>query len=146
MHFYRPQTKVVLLDLSVSHSVHGGESLPQCMMGYTHTHNRPREADHPPPPCSACWEIRATSGRYASYWNAYLCIKISLSWGKSRSRECKTNSDGSEVRRFTSKTKGYFTWQSRTLEHNRINFLVLVWHQLSFIMMSHVLSRLFLRC
>ena len=21
---------------------------------------------------SACWEIRATSGRYASYWNAYL--------------------------------------------------------------------------
>ena len=22
-----------------------------------------------PPPSSACWEIRATSGRYASYWN-----------------------------------------------------------------------------
>ena len=37
----------------------------------------------PPPPreqtslgCSACWEIRATIGRYTSYWNAYLfkCI------------------------------------------------------------------------
>ena len=23
---------------------------------------------------SACWEIRATSGRYASYWNAFLLI------------------------------------------------------------------------
>ena len=26
---------------------------------------------NPPPRSSACWEIRATSGRYASYWNAY---------------------------------------------------------------------------
>ena len=26
------------------------------------------------PPSSACWEIRATSGRYASYWNAFLYI------------------------------------------------------------------------
>ena len=25
-----------------------------------------------PPTSSACWEIRATSGRYASYWNAFL--------------------------------------------------------------------------
>ena len=25
-----------------------------------------------PPRSSSCWEIRATSGRYASYWNAYL--------------------------------------------------------------------------
>ena len=25
-----------------------------------------------PLPSSACWEIRATSGRYASYWNAFL--------------------------------------------------------------------------
>ena len=24
------------------------------------------------PGISACWEIRATSGRYASYWNAFL--------------------------------------------------------------------------
>ena len=30
-----------------------------------------RVAD-PPPPSSSCWEIRATSGRYASYWNAHL--------------------------------------------------------------------------
>ena len=25
-----------------------------------------------PPRSNACWEIRATSGRYASYWNAFL--------------------------------------------------------------------------
>ena len=27
-----------------------------------------------PPHRSACWEIRVTSGRYASYWNAYLLV------------------------------------------------------------------------
>ena len=32
---------------------------------------------HPPSPLrSACSEIRATSGRYASYWNAYLLKEI----------------------------------------------------------------------
>ena len=55
------------------------ECLPQCMLGYT-----PLVADTPleqtaprkqTPPCTVhCWEIRATSGRYASYWNAYLFI------------------------------------------------------------------------
>ena len=29
----------------------------------------------PPHHHSACWEIRATSGRYESYWNAYLFMK-----------------------------------------------------------------------
>ena len=29
-----------------------------------------------PPRSSACWEICATSGRYASYWNAVLFISI----------------------------------------------------------------------
>ena len=28
------------------------------------------------PPRSACWEIRSTSGRYASYWNAILLTTI----------------------------------------------------------------------
>ena len=42
-----------------------GGCLPKCMLGYT-----------PTPGSSACWEIRATSGRYASYWNAYLFSKI----------------------------------------------------------------------
>ena len=35
---------------------------------------------HPPgrytPPNSACWEIRATSRHYASYWNAFLLNKF----------------------------------------------------------------------
>ena len=37
-----------------------------------------------PPLCSACWEIRSTSGRYASYWNAILLIFSSLTtlWAK----------------------------------------------------------------
>ena len=30
-----------------------------------------------PPGSSTCWEIRATSGRYASYWNAFLLVKVS---------------------------------------------------------------------
>ena len=53
--------------------------------------NPPDQRTVPPPPRadsplapeagtprhSACWEIRATSGRYASYWNAIL-IKIMI--------------------------------------------------------------------
>ena len=35
----------------------------------------PPRADPPPNLCSACWEIRPTSGRYASSWNAYLLSK-----------------------------------------------------------------------
>ena len=33
---------------------------------------RPRPGRHPSPRSRACWEIRSTSGRYASYWNAIL--------------------------------------------------------------------------
>ena len=32
-----------------------------------------------PPRSSACWEIRATSGRYASYWNHSCSFKLSVS-------------------------------------------------------------------
>ena len=55
--FYRPQRscgKVMFLHLSVILST--GGCLPQCMLGYT------------PPADGYC------SGRYASYWNAFLCI------------------------------------------------------------------------
>ena len=44
----------------VCYSVHRGEYLGRY----------PRDQVHPP--SSACWEIRATSGWYASYWNAFL--------------------------------------------------------------------------
>ena len=43
--YYRPQTKfvkVMFLHLSVSHSVHRGMCVPQCMLGYT-----PQKADIP---------------------------------------------------------------------------------------------------
>ena len=45
------------------------QALPKC--------RHPPPEHTPPPrvdttPRSACWEIRETSGRYASYWNAYL--------------------------------------------------------------------------
>ena len=42
----------------------------------------PLRADTPQsrhPLRSACWEIRSTSGRYASYWNAILYIIMNLS-------------------------------------------------------------------
>ena len=56
----------------------GGRVLPQCMTGYTPpAADTPREADTPrsrhplprkqTPLRSTCWEIRATSGWYASY-------------------------------------------------------------------------------
>ena len=85
--FYRPQkkfAKVIFLHLSVILFTEGGGNLPQCMLGCTHTHTHPTqpppgsEVDTPsctrgrPPQICACWEIRATSGRYTSYWNAYL--------------------------------------------------------------------------
>ena len=40
------------------------------------TRDTPQDQVHPTPPSSACWEIRATSGRYASYWNAFLSRSI----------------------------------------------------------------------
>ena len=45
----------------------------------TRTRCTPR-ARYIPLGSSGCWEIRATSGRYASYWNAFLFNLISLHW------------------------------------------------------------------
>ena len=56
---------------SVCHSVHRGVCFSACL------DTPPPVVDTPtwgqaPPRCSACWEIRSTSGRYVSYWNAIL--------------------------------------------------------------------------
>ena len=48
--------------LSVILFTGGWGCLPQCMLGCTPS----------PTGSSACWEIWATNGRYAIYWNAYL--------------------------------------------------------------------------
>ena len=45
---------------------------------------------HPPPGSSACREIRATSGRYASYWNAFL-LKIEFSGKKQKKNRFTQN-------------------------------------------------------
>ena len=83
--FYRPQTKFGArwyFQKRVSRilSTGGGGVLPQCMLGY-HTpigSRHPLGPDPPKtrhPPSKACWEIRSTSGRYASYWNAILFVR-----------------------------------------------------------------------
>ena len=85
--------KVIFSVACVKNSVHGGREYlgrytpragtppkqvqPHPPSGYTPS---PRAGTSPPQPpgqvhpprSSACWEIRATSGRYASYWNAFL--------------------------------------------------------------------------
>ena len=102
MHWFLPPTNKLGQGYVFTHvcdSVHRG-SLPQCMLGYppgadtptpgadtptpgadtpwskTSPRSRPPKSSHPPgadtPRSSACWEIRTTSGRYASYWNVYL--------------------------------------------------------------------------
>ena len=68
--------KVIFSETCVKNSVDGG-GLPQCMLGYPpgsrHPLSRqPPGAGTPPHRSRACWEIRSTSGRYASYWNAFL--------------------------------------------------------------------------
>ena len=60
--------------------------LPQCMLGY-HPPSRHTPRDQAPPQTrqplhSACWEIRSTSGCYASYWNAILLLPANEVWGK----------------------------------------------------------------
>ena len=64
-------------------SVHAGIHPRADTPGQTHLLGRhPPGADTPrsrhPSLCSACWEIRETSGLYASYWNAYLLFTFLL--------------------------------------------------------------------
>ena len=82
--------KVIFLHVSVIHSVHReGGGLPQCMLGYLpRTRQTPPQTrqtplgpgrpppDQAPPPPEADFSIRSTSGRYASYLNAFLFGQI----------------------------------------------------------------------
>ena len=80
--YYRPQTKfakVMSLHVSVILSTRGG-GVPQCMLGCTPP--PPSTRGRHPPRSSACWEIWATSGQYASYWNAFLLLPANKVWGK----------------------------------------------------------------
>ena len=77
IHIYRPQTKfakVMFLHVCVC---------PQGVGEYLGRDPGTRYTPPlgpGPPGSSACWEIRATSGRHASYWNAFLLILHSFSY------------------------------------------------------------------
>ena len=77
-HSYRPQTKfakVMFLHLSVILFT-GGRGVYPSMQWVRPPPRKTPQDNRPPPRGSASWEIRATSGRYASYWNAYLFIQF----------------------------------------------------------------------
>ena len=87
-HFYRPQRSWGKVTPPPTRYTPRGQVHPHTR--YTPrpgtppgTRYTPRDQVHPPPlppPGScACWEIRATSGRYASYWNAFL-LSVSVSF------------------------------------------------------------------
>ena len=82
-HYYRPQRSCCQGNIfaPVCHSVHRGV-LPWCMLGY-HTSSgpgTPPRTRHPPgtrhPPREADSGKRSMSGRYASYWNAFLLFIV----------------------------------------------------------------------
>ena len=54
----------------------------------------PQAYTPPPPRRRACWEIRSTRGRYASYWNAILILKSNflgyIGGTKQRKHSCVT--------------------------------------------------------
>ena len=71
---YRPQRSwgKVMFFTRVCDSVHKGSLLVY------HPHPpSPGPRSRLPPGSSACWEIRATSGWYASYWNVFLLFEFS---------------------------------------------------------------------
>ena len=95
LHNYRPQTKfwgkVIFSVACVKNSVQRGGSasvhagIPSLDQAPPPRADSPPRPGNPPPGAdttprpgtplrSACWEIRSTSGRYASYWNAILLV------------------------------------------------------------------------
>ena len=80
--FYRPQRswgKVIFSETCVKNSVHKWGSAP--LHAGIHAPRSTPLQEQPPatprsrhPQRSACWEIRATSGLYESYWNAFLFV------------------------------------------------------------------------
>ena len=88
----------------VCHSVHGGGvGLPECMLGYhppgldTTTPPGPDTPPREETPPRADSSIRSASGRYASFWNAflfhYVCVVMNLSnmrWSVTLKASCRS--------------------------------------------------------
>ena len=76
------QTCVILFTVggvsaSVHAEIHPREQTPPPPRADTPQEQTPPEQIPPradTPQCRACWEIRSTRGRYATYWNAILLI------------------------------------------------------------------------
>ena len=71
--YYRPQTKfakVMFSQASVSHPVQGGGVVSAQRNAGIHSRHPPGQTPH------KHYGIRSTSGRYASYWNAFLLILL----------------------------------------------------------------------
>ena len=78
--YYRPQrswAKVMFLQASVILSTGGWGGLPQYMLGYPPPPPKSSPPLSRPPPREADSDIRSTSGRYESYWNAFLFMIFS---------------------------------------------------------------------
>ena len=73
----------MILSTGGSASVHAGipppgsQHPPPPRSKHTPQDQAPPNGSRPPPRHRACWEIRSTRGRYASYWNAILFILFS---------------------------------------------------------------------
>ena len=112
-YFYRPQlswAKVMFLQVCVILFTGGG--LPQYMLGYhipplgadtspvadTPQSRQPPRAGIPPgsrPPREADSGIRSTSGRYASYWNAFLLYFLLL---RAYSQQAKAGAKAKKIK------------------------------------------------
>ena len=75
VNIYRPQGNIFT---PVCHSVHGGVCLSACWDTTPPADppdtRPPHRSRHSPPEADS--SIRSTSGRYASYWNAFLCLIV----------------------------------------------------------------------
>ena len=102
--------KVIFSEACVKNSVHGGGGVclsacwgaPLWDQEPPQDRHPPRDQAHPPGPGTppsrsrACWEIRSTSGWYASYWNAFFFLFVFTD--DSDDSDSDASSDDSEFR------------------------------------------------
>ena len=106
---YRPQRswgKVIFSQASVILFTGGGGFCLSAFWDTTPSRSgTPPGTRQAPPRSRAYWEIRSTSGRYASYWNAILFHRLfhctacfTISFASSKEQHCTCNMNGSNLR------------------------------------------------